>query len=123
LHLFAAVQYEVVQTDDRDRGPWKVSTRKYMYHVVTDDMTEVILFHWHLDGKSSQQGPHLHVGGSQLMSNAVVSHKTHVPTGRVSLESVVELLMRESGVLPIRSDWEQVLDDSAARFQAWRTWS
>jgi hypothetical protein len=38
LHLSVAIQYEVVKTDDRERGPWKVSTRKYMYHVVTDDI-------------------------------------------------------------------------------------
>lgn len=28
LHLSVAIQYEVVRTDDPERGPWKVSTRK-----------------------------------------------------------------------------------------------
>lgn len=123
LQASFAIEYELVPTPDPDRGPWKVSTRKYMYHVVRDDMTEVILFHWHPDGKSSQQLPHLHIGSSQLTPDAVVSHRTHVPSGRVSLESVVELLIREFKVVPLRSDWQDVLDEGRQRFLEWRTWS
>jgi hypothetical protein len=123
LHLSVALQYELVETDDPNRGPWKASTRKYMYHVVTDDMTEVILFHWHPDGKSTQQGPHLHVGSSQLTRTSVVSHKTHVPTGRVALESVLDLLIRDFGVVPLRPEWEALLAESQNRFAQWRTWS
>lgn len=123
LHLSVAIQYELIKIDDPERGPWKVSTRKYMYHVVTDDMTEVILFHWHPDGRSTQQQPHLHVGSSQLTSASVVSHKTHVPTGRVALEAVLELLVRDFGVVPLRADWEASLTESRRRFEQWRTWS
>ena len=123
LHLAVAIQYEVVRTDDPDRGPWKVSIRKYMYHLVTDDMTEVILFHWHPDGKSAQQSPHLHVGTSQLTPASVVSRRTHVPTGRVALEAVLELLIRDFGVVPLRTDWEAALSESKQRFDQWRTWS
>jgi hypothetical protein len=123
LHLSVAIQYEVVRIDDRERGPWKISTRKYMYHVVTDDMTEVILFHWHPDGRSTQQAPHLHVGSSQLTPASVVSRRTHVPTGRVALEAVLELLIRDFGVVPLRTDWEASLAESRRRFEQWRTWS
>jgi hypothetical protein len=94
-----------------------------MYHVVSDALTEVLLFHWHPNGKSTQQGPHLHVGSSQLTRSAVVSHKTHVPTGRVSLESVIELLISEFGVVPLRSDWQARLDESEQKFTQHRTWS
>ena len=123
LHLSVAIQYEIVQSPDPDRGPWKVSTRKYMYHVVADDMTEVILFHWHPDGKSTEKGPHLHVGSSQLTPNAVVSSRAHVPTGRVSLESVIELLIQDFGVVPLRADWRETLATSRTQFHQWRTWS
>ncbi|MGH3529969.1 MAG: hypothetical protein ACRDQ6_22110 [Pseudonocardiaceae bacterium] len=123
LHLSVALQYELIETDDRDHGPWKVSTRKYMYHVVTDDMTEVILFHWHPDGKSTQQGPHLHVGSSQLTHGSVVSRKTHVPTGRVALEAVLDLLIRDFGVVPLRLEWEAMLTEGQGKFEQWRSWS
>lgn len=124
LHFSAALQYEIVKTDDPDRGPWKVSTKKYMYHVVTGDMTEVILFHWHPEvPPGPQRGPHLHFGSSQLTRSAVVSHRTHVPTGRVSLESVIELLITDFNVVPRRADWKETLDESRQRFHDWRTWS
>lgn len=94
-----------------------------MYHVVTDDLTEVIAFHWHPNSHGGQQGPHLHVGSSQLTKGAVVSRRTHVPTGRVALESVLDLLISDFGVVPLRSDWEKTLAASFARFRQWRTWS
>lgn len=96
---------------------------QYMYHVVTDDMTEVILFHWHPDGRSAQHAPHLHVGSSQLTPASVVSRKTHVPTGRVAVEAVLELLIRDFGVVPLRTDWEASFAESRQRFEQWRTWS
>ena len=123
LHLSVTIHYEIVQTSDPQRGPWKVSTRKYMYHVVADDMTEVILFHWHPDGKSDEKEPHLHVGSSQLTPTAVVSRRTHLPTGRVSLESVLELLIQGFGVVPLRPDWQEILAASESDFHRWRTWS
>ncbi len=123
LQAWFAIEYEIVQVDDPDRGPWKVKTRQYWYHVVAADLTEVILFHWHPDGRSTEQGPHLHVGSSQLTSNAVVSNKMHVPTGRVSLELVINLLIRDFNVVPLRADWQDVLARGNDRFEQWRTWS
>jgi hypothetical protein len=109
LHFYAAIEYDLVQVDDPDRGPWKVRTRGYWYHVVSDAKTEVLLFHWHPDGKSTEQGPHLHIGSSQLTREAVISHKDHLPTGRVSLESVIRLVIANYGVVPLRSDWQERL--------------
>ncbi len=123
LHLSVQMEYELIQTDDPQRGPWKVSTSRYRYHVLSDDMTEVILFHWLPGGKCSTEDPHLHVGHSQLTSGAVLTRKTHVPTGRVSLESVIRLLITEFGVIPLRTDWSELLAECEARFQQFRTWS
>lgn len=123
LQVSFAMEYEIVESPDPKRGPWKVRTRQYRYHVVAADMTEVLLFHWHPDGKSSQQGPHLHVGSSQLTPSAVVNRKAHVPTGRVALESVIELLITDLNVVPLRSDWHEVLGEGRAAYQQYRTWS
>lgn len=123
LQFMAAVEYELVKVDDPDRGPWKVRTRQYRYHIVEADFTEIMLFHWHPDGSSDRKGPHMHLGRSQLTPEAVVSHKTHIPTGRVALESVVRLLIMELSVPALRDDWETVLSEGAERFVQWRTWS
>lgn len=123
LHLSVALEYELIETDDPDRGPWKVSTKRYRYHVVSDDKTEVILFHWLPEGNCSTEDPHLHVGHSQLTSGAVLTRKTHVPTGRVSLESVIRLLITEFGVIPLRADWSERLTECEAGFRRFRTWS
>lgn len=121
LHFSAALEYELIETEDADRGRWKVSTRKYMYHLVTDDHAEVLLFHWH-PGTSTQPGPHLHLGSSQLLPTAVVGSGGHIPSGRLSLETVVIYLIAEQGVVPRRSDWEKVLAENNAKFERWRTW-
>jgi hypothetical protein len=121
LHLSATLEYELVQTDDPDRGPWKVSTRKYMYHVVTDDHMEVILFHWHPG--SEVPYPHMHLGSSQLRANAVVGSADHIPTGRVSFESVLGYMIQHQGVVPRRGDYLAVLAENNDNFTKWRTWS
>jgi hypothetical protein len=41
------------------------------------------------------------VGSSQLTPNAAFSSRAHIPTGRVSLESVIELLIQDFGVVPL----------------------
>lgn len=53
----------------------------------------------------------------------MVSRKTHVPTGRVALEAVLELLIRDFGVVPLRTDWEASLAEGRRMFEQWQTWS
>jgi hypothetical protein len=116
LHLSVAMEYEIIKVKDPPKlGPWKVKTRQYRYHVVTDDLAEVILFHWLPDGNCSTTKPHIHLGGSQLTSDAVITRKTHIPSGRVSLESVIQVLISEFNVVPLRADWQDVLDKGHER--------
>lgn len=121
LHFSAVLEYEIIETDQPGRGPWKIRTRKYLYHVVTDDHTEVILFHWHPE-TSDRKYPHTHLGSSQLLPTAVVGHGDHIPSGRISFEMVLDYLIREQGVVPRRSDWEDVLTLNNANFTTWRSW-
>lgn len=121
LQLFLSIEYELVRADDPQRGPWKVSSRGYKYHVLTADHTELALFHWHPNTPPAH--PHLHLGSSQLAKNAVISSKTHVPSGRIALEEVIQLLILDWGVVPRRSDWEAVLNESLHVFRTWRTWT
>jgi hypothetical protein len=123
LLLFAQLEYDVVRTDDVNRGPWKVRTRGYRYHVLSVDEREVVLYHWHPGGASRYEDPHVHVGGSQLSHGAVLTGKTHLPGGRIAFEQVLTLLIQECDVVPLRDDHVDVLDDCFQRFAKWRTWT
>lgn len=93
------------------RGPWKVSTKGYGY-VVYDDGGELIQYHWHpyiIDFPD----PHIHTRDTP---------KRHTPTGRVSLEEVVRMLINDCGVSPIRDDWKEVLAETQSLFEQYRTW-
>jgi hypothetical protein len=123
IHLSVSIHYEVRRHDDPARGPWKIRTRSYLYHLVNDAMDEIILFHWHPDARGAATEPHLHFGRSQLSPTAVISHRAHVPTGRMALESVIQLAVNELGVVPLRGDWEKTLTSNLEDFARFRTWS
>jgi hypothetical protein len=63
------------------------------------------------------------VGSSQLTPNAAFSSRAHIPTGRVSLESVIELLIQDFGVVPLSADWPATLATSRSHLHQWRSWS
>lgn len=86
------------------------------------DNAEVMLFHWLPDGRCSTKRPHVHVGQSQLSRDAVFTRKQHIPTGRVSIEEVVLMLIEELNVVSLKGDYRAVLEEGHARFCKFRTW-
>jgi hypothetical protein len=59
------------------------------------------------------------------MTNGALGKAIHMPTGRVSIESVLSLLLNELAVRPTRShekDWHTVLKASERRFIEHRRW-
>lgn len=115
LKLSIGHRYTLVETDERQLGPWKATTRAYLYRLDDGEGQEQVSWHWHPSGRSRFDRPHLHVGAGHLAGR-------HLPTGRVSIESVVRLLLGEMDVVSRRSDWVQVLDDAEGNFLAYRTW-
>ena len=75
-------------------------------------------WHWHPE-VSGREFCHLHVGA---VHGDRELHKLHLPTGRVSFEEVILLLLAEFDVKPAREDFGEVLADSRARFETFRTW-
>jgi hypothetical protein len=74
LLLKIGMLYEIIRTEDRpERGPWRISTRGYMYEVQTASGELVWSYHWHPTGKVGS--PHGHVGHTQLAADAVLSYK------------------------------------------------
>lgn len=122
LLLRIQMQYEIVPLPaDDERGKWKVSTRAYNYELQTDDYRAVFSYHWHPTSRVVR--PHIHIGTSQLAKDAVLTHKHHMATDRVSLESVVRVCIEEAGVEPLRPDWDQVLTIREGNFELYRRWS
>lgn len=119
LHL--GMRYEIIRTDEVDRGPWKVRTHSYTYTLTTADETEALAFHWHPES-SGVSWPHLHVGKVNLAPNGVVTHKQHIPTERISVEAIVRFCIGELDVSPQRDDWKSILHESEERFRMWRSW-
>lgn len=52
--------------------------------------------------------PHLHLGAGSGVSREGLQ-KAHIPTGRVELEDVLLMAIRELGVRPRRDDWQEIL--------------
>lgn len=103
------------------RGPWKVSTAGYLYSLKDSEDHDIISYHWHPTGGSGVTYPHLHLGaGARVGHNELAN--AHIPTGRIALEDVLRLAIRDLGVTPLRNDWAEVLDSTQAAYEEWRTW-
>jgi hypothetical protein len=121
LKLELAHRYTVTE-GDYERGPWKVSTVEYIYEVADESDEPIARFHWH--SVSAQPGdevrwPHVHVHGDRA---ALTLHKLHLPTGRVSIESVVRFLIDDFDVVPVRANWDAILREREEAFKRWRSW-
>lgn len=119
--------------EDAVRGPYKVSSSYYQYKILDVYDREVMVYDWHPSGSSTVTVPHLHVscvGAIELAqrdNSRLVGAKTylgdfHIPTGRVFLEDIAELLVREFKVDPRREDWEEVISDNREAVGRGRTW-
>jgi hypothetical protein len=132
LQLWVDHHYRIVRPTER--GPYKVQTAAYYYALEDQDGREILAYHWH---PSQPQYPHLHVGpgavDSQWLAAVERSPQTnalrpdlmgaHLPTGRIALEDVVELVLDQFQVAPKRArHWRQTLTRSRAAFERTRTW-
>ncbi len=108
--------YRIVESDD-DRGPWKVKTTMYAYTLHDDQGNEIVAYHWHPG--IGPRYPHVHFRASLRPEVA----KAHFPTGRVSLEQFLRLLIVDFKVEPRRASWKNILSETQATFEKWRTWN
>jgi len=111
VHLQLQHQYQLVR--EKARRSWHASTAAYAY-TLTSSGRELAAWHWH--PASGVAYPHVHVTG------AVLDHRVHVPTGRVSIESVLRMLIGDFGVAPLRDDWDDVLAKTERDFIEHRRW-
>jgi hypothetical protein len=127
LRIQVGHAFRLIETPDADRGPVKASTVRYQYLITTDGHREVFGYHWTPDAPAPQKThPHMHIG-SLVTAESAFLPKTfsglHIPTGRVSLESVIRFLIEELAVETI-IDRDTALDrlrQSEAAFHRYRT--
>jgi len=112
-------RYQIVQSADPDRGPWKVSITGYSYALDDQEGLEIVAYHWH--PPTGPARPHLHVGAGSVAPNSPVE-KAHLPTNRVSLEDFLRLLLTDLGVPQRRDDWPEILEGTQGLFETWQTW-
>jgi hypothetical protein len=119
--------YRVVAAEG-ERGPWKVSTAGWWYTLTDGDQHELLAFHWHPDDHGPITWPHLHLPGYLHLPGCdrpADLTKAHVPTGRVSIESVLRLAIDHFGAEPLPEriqTWRGTFADTERSFEQWRTW-
>jgi len=111
LQLRIRQQFRLVQ---EGRSHWRVSTVAYDYRLDDDAGRESVAWHWHPGSRITH--PHVHVAGLAIGARA------HLPTGRVSIESVLRLLLDDLGVPARRPDYADVLAEAERLFIRQRRW-
>jgi hypothetical protein len=118
LRLAVYHGYEVVHTAE-SRAPYNVQSQRYAYEILDREGREILVFHWHPHGAGNVSTPHLHISGMRpialpnrpdgtIPAPLDVSN-AHLPTGRIVLEDVIGMLIRDIGVAPLEPAWESVL--------------
>lgn len=104
----------------RGRSWFRVDATFYQYRIFDLGLSEIVVYDWAPAGPSSVRTPHLHVpaagsiilgqrAGSPLKDQKTFLGNLHLPTGHVTLENIVGLLIREFQVVPRRDDWIDIL--------------
>jgi hypothetical protein len=93
---------------------WKVRSERYYYSLLhAADRREMLSWHWHPN--TGDPRPHLHHGVG-------LGDLRHIPTGRVTVESIIRYLLVDLDVPPKRDDFLQVLDEAERLHVEHRSW-
>ena len=124
VHLTAYQQFRLMPDTRWAADEWKASSRQYGYEIwePTDDhkLKPVIQWHWH-PGSGNTDEPHIHVRASEDICGRA-TRRLHIPSERVAFESIVRFLIVDLGVVPLRDDWEELVNDALSAFVRFRTW-
>ena len=103
-----ALRQSFIADDSGQGSSWQVVVRSFSYEIHDSDGREVLLYHWHPRGSSPIETPHLHLEQGAEVGRAEV-RDAHLPTGEVSLNAILRVLIEEMGVQPRRPDWDSIL--------------
>ncbi len=102
-----------VEQADPPRGLWDARIAAYEYRLSDLDDREIVGYHWHPDGASHVQAPHLHLGPAAEIGLTTLT-TAHLPTGQVALGGVLRLAIDSLAVPSLRRDWDRMLDAASA---------
>ena len=106
--LQLAFRQSFVIEECEQSSSWRVIVGSYSYEIHDAEGREVLLYHWHPRGNSPVVIPHLHLEhGTGVIREEV--RNAHLPTGEVSFNAILWVLIAEMGVNPRRPDWESIL--------------
>jgi hypothetical protein len=116
----------VIESYEEERSSqFYTRTIEYAYQVLTRGGEELLAFHWtpQADVRYYRTHPHLHVGSVLISGDAPIANvpKLHIPTGVISLASVIRLLIEELGVRSRRDNWREILTTGEEAFNRYRT--
>jgi len=122
-------EYRIVPGAGPERPQsWRVSTTGYEYRLLDSIERELVVFHWQLGPTfRGPDHPHLHLSASLVARVSATAtrelplDRLHIPTGRITIDAVVRMLVAEFGVAPVVPDWERRLARTEAEFHHRRT--
>ncbi len=118
INLQLRQQFRIVKDDKAPRARlWRASTVAYFYQLDDSAGRELAAWHWHPG--TGAAFPHIHV------ASGPIEKQVHLPTGRVSIESILRLLLDELEVPPVRAhagDYGRILDKAEGDFIEHRSW-
>lgn len=97
------------------RRQFEIENVYYSYELLDASGGEILAYHWHPDGMSNVEHPHLHVSATKppvRVRTRIAEYPLsdmHLPTGHITFVDIVRLLIDEFGVEPLRDDWRAVL--------------
>ena len=110
-----SMNFRIVTVPEKDQkrlGRFKVKTTWYRYSILNHRKREMLSYQWHPG--IGIDFPHLHVHSLE---------KCHLPTGRISIEEFVRLLVDAFDVKPKKGrEWKTILGTAQERFKEFRTW-
>lgn len=129
LNLIVGQRIEIYETSALgSRERYAVRVLSYHYGITRKDRnamveSELLHFHWDREVAAGSLYPpgHLHIGQGLLAQPTFMRpgdfQNAHIPTERISLESVVRFAITELDVEPLKANWRQTLGDSEAMFR------
>jgi hypothetical protein len=121
LRLRIFQDYTVVSgLDDPRHRSFRVQLLQYRYEVTDRDGNELFAYHLHPDSSSHFKGPHFHPSGVVPLALppdsagqgffTLAIGKAHFPTGQITPQQVIRLLIEDLGVEPRTANWRQTLE-------------
>ena len=117
-------RYNIVEDFGERASTFRATTLGYEYRILDRRGAELICFHWDdQSGQGRRRFPHVHVTAKMTIAGfddlPIVrpADRLHIPTRRMSIESVIRLLIEDFRVVPLRPDWDRLLLKSEAGFR------